>query len=114
MTVWVDDMYKYPMGQFKARGGRVYKMSHLVADSLRELHGMARRLGIDKRHFQDKLSGAHYDIAMSKRKLAVEYGAIEVTMRELAAICWCQRENVKFENPAHALVRFYNNHLGRK
>lgn len=31
MTVYVDDMYLYPMGEFK-RGPRTYKMSHMIAD----------------------------------------------------------------------------------
>jgi hypothetical protein len=106
-------MWKYPMGQFKARGGRTYKMSHLIATDLKELHRMARRLGVDKRHFQDKHSGPHYDIAMSKRKLAVEYGAVEVTMRELAAILWCQRNELPFRNPGHAYRRMIANYRNR-
>ena len=29
MTVYVDDMYLYSMGEFK-RGPRTYKMSHMI------------------------------------------------------------------------------------
>ena len=35
MTVYVDDMYLYPMGEFK-RGPRTYKMSHMIADTAKD------------------------------------------------------------------------------
>lgn len=60
MTVYVDDMYLYPIGQF----GRM-KMSHMIGDSDHELHAMARRIGIARRWYQ----GDHYDVAMTKRAL---------------------------------------------
>lgn len=78
MAVYVDDMWRVPMGRF----GRM-KMSHMVADTEEELHGMAERLGLRK-WFQNAASGAHYDISMSKRGEAVKFGAVEITMRELA------------------------------
>lgn len=85
MTVYVDDMYKYPAGEF-----RRMKMSHMVADSLEELHEMARRIGIARRWFQDpttmpKVSHPHYDICKSKRELAIMLGAKEMAWRDLAA-----------------------------
>ena len=42
MTVYVDDMYRSPIGRF----GRM-KMSHMVADRRSELFDMARRIGLD-------------------------------------------------------------------
>ncbi len=75
MTVYVDDMYKLSMGKY-----RRMKMSHMIADTEEELHAMARRIGVARRWYQ----GDHYDICMSKRQLAVEYGAKEITLRELA------------------------------
>lgn len=78
MTVYVDDMYKYPMGQF----GRM-KMSHMIADTNDELHAMARRIGIARKWYQ----GDHYDICMSKRLMAIERGALAITLRELALKC---------------------------
>ena len=76
MTVYVDDMFLYPMGKF-----RRMKMSHMIADTERELHEMADRIGVSRRWFQ----GDHYDICLSKRFMAVEFGAKEITWRELAA-----------------------------
>ena len=77
MTVYVDDMYKSPMGQF----GRM-KMSHMIADTEEELHEMAGKIGVARKWYQ----GDHYDICMSMRKTAVTCGAKEVTMRELVRI----------------------------
>ena len=75
MTVYVDDMYRYPMGQF-----RRMKMSHMIADTEEELHEMADKIGVARKWYQ----GDHYDIAIVKRKLAVQFGAKEITLRELA------------------------------
>lgn len=78
MAVYVDDMYKHSLGRY----GRM-KMSHLIADTEEELHAMAARIGVARHWYQ----GDHYDIAMSKRSLAVEAGAIEVTMVQLSSMC---------------------------
>lgn len=86
MTVYVDDMYKVPMGQF-----RRMKMSHMIADTNEELHAMAERIGVQRKWFQDVSSGAHYDIAMSKRELAIAAGAVPITLRQCAAMCAVRR-----------------------
>ena len=75
MSVYVDDMYKHPMGQF-----RRMKMSHMCADTEAELHDMARKIGLLPSWYQNE----HYDVCMQKREEAITLGAIPVTMRELA------------------------------
>lgn len=81
MTVYVDDMYLYPMGQF----GRM-KMSHMMADTTEELLAMAHLVSVSKRWIQSPGTYAeHFDISKSKRDIAVANGAIEITMREMAA-----------------------------
>lgn len=78
MPVYVDDM-KAPYGRMK--------MCHMVADSEDELHAMAARIGVARRWHQ--MAGSprsHYDVCRSKRALAVQYGAIEVTRREVALL----------------------------
>jgi hypothetical protein len=55
-------------------------MSHLVADSLDELHSAAERLGVDRRHFQNKFT-PHYDIAKTKRLLAVKHLGVMIVSR---------------------------------
>lgn len=69
MTVYVDDM--------RAPYGRLV-MCHMIADTAAELHAMADRIGVARRWYQ----GDHYDIALSKRALAVAAGAREITWRE--------------------------------
>jgi len=63
-------------------------MCHMSADSLEELHDMARRIGVSRRWFQcpPKASHPHYDICKSKRRSAVEQGAIEIADRDLLPI----------------------------
>lgn len=56
---------------------RNMRMCHMIADTLDELHAMADRLGLKREWFQDEASFPHYDIAKSKRSLAIAAGAIE-------------------------------------
>jgi hypothetical protein len=75
MAVYVDDM--------RAPYGRMV-MCHMVADSEDELLSMADRIGVARRwHQYPGTPKSHFDIALSKRQLAVEHGAIEITWREL-------------------------------
>lgn len=91
MTVYVDDMYKYPLGRF----GRM-KMSHMIGDTEEELHAMAQKIGVSQKWYQ----GDHYDICMSMRNKAIALGATAITLRELA-----QMAIVKRRAKAEALKR---------
>ena len=79
MTVYVDTM--------KAPFGRMI-MCHMFADTDEELHAMADRIGVARKWFQQppKASWKHYDIALSKRKLAIAFGAEEMQWRVVP--CW--------------------------
>ncbi|HZH44834.1 MAG TPA: DUF4031 domain-containing protein [Lysobacter sp.] len=66
MTVYIDD----PVWPWRGR-----RWAHLMADTLEELHAFAARLGIPRRAFQDKRSGAHYDVPEELHARAVELGA---------------------------------------
>lgn len=59
---------------------RRMKMCHMLADTEKELHAMADKIGVQRKWFQGPkiTSHPHYDICLSKRALAVEYGAVEV------------------------------------
>jgi hypothetical protein len=74
VTVYVDDM--------RAPYGRLI-MCHMVADTDDELHAMADRVGVARKWHQ----GDHYDIALSKRALAVKCGAREITLRQCGLMC---------------------------
>lgn len=78
MTVYVDDM--------RASYGRMV-MCHMMADSTAELLAMAERIGVDRKWIQRPGTPyEHFDIALSKRKLAVAAGAKEVTQRDLGRL----------------------------
>ncbi len=74
MSCYVDKLR--PFG-WRIRG-RETESCHLLADTLDELHTMAQVIGLKREWFQDKRSGKHYDLVPSKRKAAVELGAIEL------------------------------------
>ncbi|MHB1952522.1 MAG: DUF4031 domain-containing protein [Acidiferrobacteraceae bacterium] len=56
-------------------------MCHMIADTLTELHAMADRIGVARRHFQSDASTSHYDVCKSKRELAIQMGAIPCDRR---------------------------------
>ncbi len=90
MTVYVDNM--------RAPYGRLI-MCHLLSDtSDEELHAMADAIGVSRRWWQrpPKVSTSHYDICLSKRALAVEAGAIEITLREAGILSAYRRATGEF------------------
>ena len=77
MSVYVDDM-AVPYGRMM--------MSHMMADSTGELLAMVDRIGVQRRWIQKAgTPEEHFDIALSKRALAITAGAHEITSRELVA-----------------------------
>lgn len=83
MAVYVDDMFRYPVGRF----GRM-RMSHLVADTRDELFACVDAIGVRRKWIQHyQTSGEHFDIAMSKRLAAVKWGAIPILYRQCAMMC---------------------------
>ena len=98
MPVYVDDMYLYPMGRF----GRM-KMSHMVADTIEELHAMADKIGVDRKWVQRADLGkgwVHYDISIDKRAKAIAAGAVELTMRDLAKMTMAWKQARRLEREA--------------
>ena len=84
MAVYVDDMFRYHTGRL----GRM-KMSHMLADTTPELLAMADAIGLDRKWLQNAGEGRcreHFDVSMSKRALAVEAGAVELTMAGLGRL----------------------------
>ena len=79
MSVYVDDAVTLWRGQ---------RWAHLMADTLDELHAMAARLGIPRRAFQNKTSGAHYDVTAVLREQAIAGGAVAISRHQ-------DRERVK-------------------
>lgn len=74
--VYVDDM--------RAQFGRMV-MCHMIADTRQELMGMVDKIGVHRKWIQK--SGTpreHFDISLGKKKLAVQNGAKEISVRELS------------------------------
>jgi hypothetical protein len=76
MAVYVDNMFATC---------RHMKMCHMIADTSQELIQMADKIGVKRKWIQKEGTyQEHFDICTSKRLLALENGAVEITMRELA------------------------------
>ena len=87
MTVYVDDMYRHPIGEFKTASGRIYKMSHLIADTSDELLAMVRAIDVNPKWIQHRgTRDEHFDIAISKRAAAIAAGAIPITLDQCSAM----------------------------
>lgn len=70
MAVYVDDAVTLWRGQ---------RWAHLMADTLDELHAFAARLGLPRRAFQNRTSGAHYDVPAPMREQAIALGAVAIS-----------------------------------
>lgn len=83
MTVFIDSM--------RAPFGRMV-MCHMFADTTEELLAMADRIGVQRRWLQHAgTPKEHFDIALSKRRLAVAAGAIEAGPDDLPRILRARR-----------------------
>lgn len=102
MAVYVDDMYRMPVGKL----GRM-RMSHLIADTREELLACVDAIGVKRRWIQHfETSGEHFDIAMSKRLAAVTWGAIPITYRICGLMCARRREEGALGKPGEAEAWF--------
>lgn len=77
-------------------------MCHMWADTLDELLAMAAAIGVKRQWLQQppKASWVHFDIAKSKRSLAVKFGAIQTDRFE--PLIHCGRLLLASDNPAIA------------
>jgi hypothetical protein len=75
--VYVDMLIDY--------GWRLGPSCHLLADTEEELHAFASKIGMKRAWFQsgEKHSMPHYDLVASRRRRAVELGAIEIDRKQL-------------------------------
>lgn len=86
MTVYVDDAVHLWRGE---------RWAHLLADTLDELHAFAAQLGIPRRAFQNRTSGAHYDVTAALRERAIALGAMPISRHHDRALVRAVIENAR-------------------
>lgn len=93
MSVYVDDT-EAPFGRMK--------MCHMYADSHEELVAMADTIGVARKWIQYPRHPVkeHFDIALTKRKLALLNGAIATTWRDYGLWAGAKRKAVIESAPA--------------
>lgn len=87
MAVYIDD-FRSPFN------GMV--MCHMIADTTEDLLAMVDRIGVKREWIQKAgTHREHFDICLSKRRMAVAEGAIEVSSKNLARIMNDKKKRVK-------------------
>lgn len=82
MTIYVDELMNIKPKAHKAQKFGTH-WSHIWTDKdLEELHNFAKKIGLKRSWFQNKKRFPHYDIVPSKRKLALDNGAVEMPLIE--------------------------------
>jgi hypothetical protein len=77
-------VYVDPLAEYGGSATFRWKVScHMYADTLHELHRMARAIGMKPSWFQDRPGFPHYDLVPARRAHAVQLGAIEHTRRQM-------------------------------
>ncbi len=87
MTILVDETMYYPNVHLRYKHWCHMGTDDLTANGLIELNAMATRLHLQLTWFQDRAFYPHYDLTPSKRKLAVSYGAQEVSKSDWVKRC---------------------------
>jgi hypothetical protein len=95
VAVYVDNM--------RAGYGRL-KLCHMLADSDEELHAMADHIGVARKwHQAPPKHDSHYDIALSKRALAVAAGAVEISWKQAGCMTMRRRVTGELGDPHDAV-----------
>lgn len=85
MAVYVDSN-RSPLGRMR--------ICHMLADTLPELHEMARLIGMKPEWFQNEPGRVpHYDVSVTRRREAVRLGVVEVDRRGMALLIRRLRES---------------------
>jgi len=75
----------------KNKFGRMI-MCHMMADTVKELHQMAGKLGLKREWFQSE-STPHYDICKSNREKAIKLGAVIADRKKVVELIRVYRSN---------------------
>lgn len=79
MSVYVDEIRCYGLA-----GPRCFREGscHMWADTLEELHALARKIGLRRGWFQTHHRLPHYDLTPRRRVLALKAGAQAASLKE--------------------------------
>ena len=78
MAVYVDAIEIYSENMISKRARKYGDMwRHMYADTLEELHDMALKIGLSRKHFQNRKNFPHYDLVLPKRDKAFCHGAVD-------------------------------------
>src|SRR4028119_2254637 len=83
--LYVDKLFQaLPTGTAKKHGKMWCHLwpAEATPKNLQELHEVALAIGLKRSYFQNRPGFPHYDLTPSKRKLAIEQGAIEKNLPE--------------------------------
>lgn len=106
MSVYIDDM--------RAQFGRMV-MCHMIADTTAELLQMVDRIGVSRRWIQQAgTPDEHFDIALGKRALTLQHGAIEITWRQCGAMTARKRQEGVLGPPEEAEEWLRQDHARRR
>lgn len=98
MTVYVDalrqyraDLVDHETRRAGARHG--HRWAHMLAmpDDVEALHALARRIGLRREWFQDA-GTPHYDVTPTRRRAAIQAGAVEADRRTVVEIVCAWRK----------------------
>jgi len=81
MSVYVDPLMVWG-GSNAPRCFRFKPSCHMYADDVKELHKLAKKIGLKREWFQNKTL-PHYDLTEGKRWQAVKHGAIEKDFKHM-------------------------------
>lgn len=87
MTVYVD-CSTHPLGRMV--------MCHMIADCTEELRAMASRLGLRETWIQKEGTyQEHFDVCATKRRRAIDLGAVPLSNRKLAELVIARRTKLE-------------------
>jgi hypothetical protein len=101
MAVYVDELRTIPKIMW-TRGWKWPKGSHMLADTVEELHAFAAKIGMRREWFQGA-STPHYDLNESRYEAALAAGAVKIDRHKVVEIIHMYRAQ-KENDPRAALT----------
>jgi hypothetical protein len=99
VCVYVDNM--------RARFGRMI-MCHMIADTTDELLSMCDKIDVARKWIQNAdTPREHFDIALSKRALAIKLGAISITLEQCGCMVYRRKRTGNLGDPSTSVEWYF-------